>query len=366
MINVETNVLLFDDQAIDVFMSGCTVFVFFSLMEYALVNILMGDIIDGEESALKKGMKSMFVTSGVPKSGSGRMPSASQQVRRLLYVAHIFRPGVSRLSSPPRFFIRRPFRNRGASRLRPGTCISKAARCCEIQRIRRRRRRRLNSLFSPMKGRSPFAANALSAFHVKLIIQRCRSNRCKRRPFFMHEAVDSTDSTVFLAGQLMEAAPTPRCLRAQPPLATFVPPPTPPPTPSAANNRPRERARCRQHLAVEIHHSERQCEPETPPTPPDRRPANSSITPAGQGTCGRIRHSNARLISPMKRAPRRAAILLGFLSANYNVLDEIITRVRRGGAGGRGSTSLRRTRAPPAVETARLVREFEEQGTAAR
>lgn len=61
-------------------MSGCTVFVFCSLMEYALVNILMGDIIDGEESALKKGMKSMFVTSGA-SSGSGRMPASSQQVR---------------------------------------------------------------------------------------------------------------------------------------------------------------------------------------------------------------------------------------------------------------------------------------------
>jgi hypothetical protein len=36
-------------------MSGCTVFVFLSLMEYALVNIVMGDIADiGEYKFLKK------------------------------------------------------------------------------------------------------------------------------------------------------------------------------------------------------------------------------------------------------------------------------------------------------------------------
>ncbi len=60
-------------------MSGCTVFVFLSLMEYALVNILMGDVVEGaEESALKKGMKSMFMTSGGPVGGGGGGPHDHQ------------------------------------------------------------------------------------------------------------------------------------------------------------------------------------------------------------------------------------------------------------------------------------------------
>ena len=51
-----------------------------SLMEYALVNILMGDVVDGgvtEESALKKGMKSMFMTSGAPAGGPPLVSSSA-------------------------------------------------------------------------------------------------------------------------------------------------------------------------------------------------------------------------------------------------------------------------------------------------
>lgn len=47
-------------KAIDVFMSGCTVFVFLSLMEYALVNIVMGDIADIEKKK-SKGLSSLLL-----------------------------------------------------------------------------------------------------------------------------------------------------------------------------------------------------------------------------------------------------------------------------------------------------------------
>jgi hypothetical protein len=47
-------------------MSGCTVFVFLSLMEYALVNIVMGDIADIEKKK-SMGISSLILgTRGVP------------------------------------------------------------------------------------------------------------------------------------------------------------------------------------------------------------------------------------------------------------------------------------------------------------
>lgn len=53
---------LFSLQAIDIFMSSCTVFVFLSLIEYAFVNVMMGDISEVERKDKASHLRSIILT----------------------------------------------------------------------------------------------------------------------------------------------------------------------------------------------------------------------------------------------------------------------------------------------------------------
>ena len=50
-------------QAIDIFMSSCTVFVFLSLIEYAFVNVMMGDISEVERKDKTSHLRNIIVAS---------------------------------------------------------------------------------------------------------------------------------------------------------------------------------------------------------------------------------------------------------------------------------------------------------------
>ena len=56
---IQTKAQSFLFQAIDMFMSSCTVFVFLSLIEYAFVNVMMGDISEVEQKAKKNHLRNI-------------------------------------------------------------------------------------------------------------------------------------------------------------------------------------------------------------------------------------------------------------------------------------------------------------------
>ena len=68
-------------QAIDIFMSSCTVFVFLSLIEYAFVNVMMGDISEVERKDKTSHLRNIIVTANTSLGYNmpGYSPNMQQQ-----------------------------------------------------------------------------------------------------------------------------------------------------------------------------------------------------------------------------------------------------------------------------------------------
>merc|ERR1712223_2103632 len=81
-------------KAIDLFMSSCMIFVFLSLIEYAFVNVMMGDISDVERKDKTGHLRNIIVTanSNMPRAGGGypdRHPHLPRHPSQQTYVPNL-------------------------------------------------------------------------------------------------------------------------------------------------------------------------------------------------------------------------------------------------------------------------------------